>query len=123
MVEYYLQLTKYANALGYKVISSDCDSWHYQSKTICNNSRRAPENKVIYLSHECGHADLFESNKDKYFDLFPGFTQEGIGKKVAEIEQEVLAWDRGLSIMKRLHIPVNMKKFAKIKTMCLQEYL
>lgn len=119
----YQKLENFASTMGYRVVDSDCDSWHYQSGTICNNSRRAPENRVIYLAHECGHAKLFESSKTEYFDIFPGFSQSGKNQRVSEIEQEVLAWDRGLTIMRNLKILVNLKKFARIKTMCLQEYL
>jgi hypothetical protein len=121
--EHYKKLELFANNLGYKVIESDCDSWHYNSKIICNNSRRRPDNRIIYLAHECGHAQFFENKKHEYNDIFPGFCQNGINNKVSVLEQEVFAWDEGLKIIKKLNIPINIKKFAKIKMICLKDYL
>jgi len=123
MSDDYNKLKKFVENLGYKVIESDCDSWHYESRIICNNVRRNPQNRVIYLSHEAGHASIYDFNKEEYIDIFPGFAKDGIKKKVSEIEQEVLAWDEGLKIMRNLQIHVDLKRFAKIKTMCLQGYL
>lgn len=123
-IYWYNKLVKFAQSLGYKVVETDCDSWHYESKTICNNSRRSSYNRVIYLAHECGHAQLFYRRALIYPDIFPGFYSKEIYKnKVSEIEQEVLAWDEGLKIIKNLNIPINLKKFAKIKTQCLKDYL
>lgn len=122
-IDCYKKLESFANKLGYKVIESDCDSWHYDSKIICNNKRRTLENRIIYLSHECGHAQVFADRKNEYNDIFPGFYQNGINNKVSILEQEVLAWDEGLKILKKLGVSINLKKFAKIKMMCLKDYI
>jgi hypothetical protein len=120
---YYQKLESFAKNLGYSIVESDCDSWHYESKIICNNIRRKPEYRIIYLSHECGHAQVYEDKKHNYLEIFPGFCQAGIVNKISVLEQEVLAWDEGLKILKKLDIPINLKKFAKIKTICLKDYL
>lgn len=121
--EEYKKLEYFVLNLGYRVIDSDCDSWDYQSRIICNNARRKPENRIIYLSHECGHAQVFHEKAEEYLDIFPGFSCHGIKNKIAVLEQEVLAWDEGLKILRNLEIPINLKNFAKIKTRCLQDYL
>ena len=123
MFEHFEILKKYAEELGYKVVFTDCDSWHYGTKIICNNARRKIGNRIIYLSHEIGHAYLFECQRKDYFELFPMFLKVSKRNKIAEIEQEILAWNEGLKIMKNFHIPVNLKNFTKIKTECLRGYL
>jgi hypothetical protein len=122
-IEEYSKLKEFAKNLGYIVVDSDCDSWDYSSKTISNNSRRTLENRVIYLAHECGHAKLYLDRKNIYTSLFPGFLQKGINNKVSALEQEVLAWDEGLKIIKNLNIKININNFAKIKTKCLKDYI
>ena len=121
--EDFQKLKNFAENLGYRVIDSDCDSWHHGSRIISNNSNRTPENRIIYLAHECGHAQVYESHKLEYDEMFPGFKQGGKNYKVSELEQEVLAWNEGLSILRGLGISFNMNKFSKIKTMCLRGYL
>jgi hypothetical protein len=117
-------LASYAENLGYKIIETDCDSWDYHTKTICNNKRRTLENRVIYMIHEVGHAARYEKNKDTYFQIHPGLNSGcDIKKKVSEIEHEALAWNDGLEIARKLKIPVNQNKFAQIKTRCIQSYL
>lgn len=113
-------LEGYIKAMGYQVVHTDCDSWSAQQKIICNNKNRTLENRVIYLAHECGHALFYAENQYEYMDILPGLND---GNRISEIEQEVLAWERGLRILKRLSIPVNLKKLAQIKNKCLKEYI
>jgi hypothetical protein len=119
----YHKLVKHANKLGYEVVETDCDSWDFSSKIISNNKKRHWENRVIYLSHEVGHASLYSRTNAIYFDIFPGFSCQGIKKKVSQVEQEVLAWEDGLKILQRLKIPINLKQFARIKTQCLKSWI
>lgn len=119
----YKKLENFAIQIGYRVIKTDCDSWDCKSKIICNNSKRLIENRVIYLSHECGHAKVFNDRMNEYNIIFPGLYEKGIKNKISMIEQEVLAWDEGLKILNKLNISIDLKKFSKIKTMCLQDYL
>lgn len=121
--ENYNKLENYINALGYSVVNSDCDSWHAESKIICNNIRRTQENRIIYLAHECGHAILYKDKESEYLDIFPGLSKIGINNKISSIEQEVLAWNEGLNLLRKLKIPVNLKKFFTIKSICLRSYL
>lgn len=127
MIEYQIYfdlLVSYVKKMGYQIVETNCDSWDINTMTICNNKRRTIENRVIFLCHEIGHAVRYDKIKDNYFQIHPGFVSSSEKtQKVSEIEQEVLAWDEGLAIAKRLKIPVNQKKFAQIKTRCIQSYL
>jgi hypothetical protein len=118
------KLKSFVEDLGYTVVESDCDSWDFATKIICYNRRRTPENRVIYTLHEAGHANRFEKLKKTYFDIHPGFHSHSEEKqKVSEVEHEALAWNEGVEIAKQLNIPVNLKKYAQIKTRCIQSYL
>lgn len=119
----YAKLVDFINSINYKVVNSDCDSWDFNTKIICNNHRRKSKYRIIYLSHECGHALAYNDKKQEYWEYFPGFSKNGIQNKISTLEQEVLAWDKGYRILKQLQIPFNIKDFARIKTKCLKEYL
>lgn len=117
------KLKTFAKTLGYQVVETDCDSWDFNSKIICHNIRRTNENRIIYLAHECGHASLYNKHQEYYFSLFPGFDGSKRKKKTSELEQEVLAWSEGLTILSKLAIQIDIARFAKIKTLCLQDYI
>lgn len=119
----YHKLVKYAESLGYRVIESDCDSWHYGTKIICNNKRRKTEYRIIYLLHECGHARLVHDLGIEYMTLYSGLYDDTKNKKLSEFEQECNAWDRGFVIAKELNISFDLKVFSKIKMQCLKGYL
>ena len=123
-MKHYLRLVKYANDLGYKVVEAHCDSWDAHTKTICNNKRRTVENRIIYMIHEIGHAHYYEKNKDTYLEKHPGLnSSEKIKIKASEMEQEALAWYVGLEIARSIGVFVNERKYAQIKTKCMQSYL
>lgn len=120
----YKALVNFASKIGYKVVETDCDSWHYGSRIISNNKNRLSENRVIYLSHECGHAVLYEEKKENYDIIFSGlFGKNNIKYKVSELEQEVLAWDRALEILENLEINFDLTRYSKVKADCLKQYI
>lgn len=120
-----LLLEQESKYLGYKIVQSDCDSWDYESRIICVNSKRTTKNKVIHLLHELGHAILMANIElsGDYYDRFPGLkpNAESSVHKISEIEQEILAWEHGRLLAFRLGIPLD-KSFHQIKTKCLKTY-
>ena len=120
------QVSKEAEALGYKVVLADLDSWDPGGKIITINERRTPRNQTVHLLHEVGHACILAEAElaGDYYDRFPGLQPDADSHvhTMSEFEQEVLAWEKGRLIAYRLGIPID-KNFHRIKAKSLQTYV
>lgn len=118
------KLVAYANQFGYRVLDSDCDCWDFRTRTICNNSKRTPERRVVYLCHEIGHLALFHRYQNEYTTVFSGlFSKCKKSYRLSKIEEEVLAWDEGYRVASHLGIVVDLRTYSAVKKKELSTYL
>lgn len=128
------KLQRWAESKGYYVdIFGNCEDYiDSNTKEIHICSRQTLENQLYGLVHECGHL-LIHHNRESYKKNFPlNFQREIHGKKhtlrskrgkVDEIAEEIEAWRRGKSLMKRLGIWYDEKKFDKLAADCVFTYV
>ncbi len=118
----YDEIKNHIESFGYRIISGKKDYWDSTTKTICCNTKRKIERRIIYLLHELGHIYLFQkSNYDKKFaPLIEGRKNNRF--TVSEIEQEVLAWDEAEKLASRFGISID-ENFYKFKFENLKTYI
>lgn len=94
---------------------------------IAANAR--PLRQVAYLLHECGHYLVsLTAREDPRFSpgyvLGEGFTVErGFVHKLACVEEEFEAWNRGWRLACRLGLSIRREQFDEVRRDCLRSYL
>jgi len=121
------KLVDKATKIGYTVKMSNIDQCHFNNKIVYINRNRTDQNKVYVLAHELGHIEIrakYPPNNE-FIRRFPGSisAKNSKAKKLATLEEEVLAWDEGKKILYNLDIEVNDIIFNRLKTICLGTYL
>lgn len=104
----------------------------YDEKLIKISNFLSKEEQRFTILHECGHL-LLGQNKETYQKMFPiqnrmDSSSETSKKKklqyrIEVLKEEILAWDRGRELAKRLKIKINQKNWEKYKSSCLFTYI
>jgi hypothetical protein len=99
------------------------DSVDVISKIISINNKKSIEYQFYTVLHECGHIlvkenDSFEIKKNA--DINPEKTK---AHKVFRVIEEIEAWKRGLTLCKRMGIPVDKKKWDKFVVVAIMNYM
>lgn len=106
---------------------------------VCFEKRRvrvqaslSHESKLATLLHECGHVLVFLGRRRHRRREVAGASyaawlrmQRSSSKRahLCFLQEEMAAWDRGLRLAKRLHIPVNRRKAQLQRTRSLMTYV
>ena len=130
--EFYKIVENWAYNKGFKVEmkQNGHNTICFEAFYITINASQGAENRLFSLLHECGHILLCQDEK-RYKEAFPG-VWNGIQDKrrsrgrffrVSLVEEEMMAWNEGLKLAKRLGVNINEDKWNKHKTDCLYTYL
>lgn len=95
------------------------------TKTIVISNRALPLRQAIYLAHECGHHlvgpnEKFSHGYERSND--PQFNRT-FRHKMACLEEEIEAWNRGRKLLERLGTTVPSEKFDSVRLECLRSYV
>jgi len=122
------RLKQYCKRLGWSVVckhSVECSA-DFESRIIVINSQLKPEIRLYRLLHEIGH--ILISHRKNYKQKFgcyaasPKDLQKNINK-LCVVEEEFVAWDRGLQLARKQNISINEARFNKDKTQCLMSWV
>lgn len=118
-------LTIWAIKNGYHVemVKNGDDSICYISKIIEINSSQSLEKQVITLSHECGHALIFDNGSKFNFEEKRDYPEHTVAHKVYTVIEEIEAWRRGKELANRLHIPIDNDIWEKMMVKALKKYI
>lgn len=97
-------------------------------KTITIACRAAPEKQLYMLLHECGHHLIGFDEHDERFGMgYPYVEDSNINStfqhRLACLEEEMEAWNRGWRLSKRLHLKLERPAFDKVRLYCLRSYI
>jgi hypothetical protein len=109
---------------------------HIEPKYIKIQDYKDYEIKTYVFLHELGHHELAK-NWELYSTRFPSVAHAEYNADVYKIrkfrrrkdyhvtylEEEFMAWDKGLELAKNLGIRVNMEKFWELKNNCVKSYI
>lgn len=123
---------------GYELIlKNNVDDWVTLppwKKVVNVNKNVKIEELTCTLLHECGHIMIYDTRKRNrkkrvYGGTFTEWNKDrGRFKKrttnaiIAEIEEEIGAWDMGLELAKRLKIRINKTLYDKSRARALMTY-
>lgn len=97
-------------------------------RTITIAGRAAPEKQLYMLLHECGHHLIGFDEMDERFGMGYPFVEDPVVNttfhhRVACLEEEMEAWNRGWRLSKRLHLQLEREAFDKVRLDCLRSYI
>lgn len=97
-------------------------------KTIIINSSALPEKQLHYMLHECGHHLIGMKEHHERFGLgYPMANNPEINGKflhrMACLEEEFEAWNRGWKLARRLKLVIDKAEFDKTKADCIKTYI
>lgn len=97
-------------------------------RTIVIAANALPEKQVFYLLHECGHHLVFShpGNPNRFEMGYPQ-TDKSVTRtfqhRLACLEEEMEAWQRGRSLAKKLKLKFNEVNLEKLRIHCLTTYV
>lgn len=103
-------------------------SYNAVDKTIKIACRAAPEKQLYMLLHECGHHLVGFDEDDERFGMgYPYVEDPAVNNtfhhRIACLEEEMEAWNRGWRLSKRLHLQLERSAFDKVRLECLRSYI
>lgn len=124
------KLDIYIKANGWELFQSSnvIDLADSEKQTIFNKSVQDKEIQVYSCLHECGHMKLFDlPNYNKVFKMVSQSRQKKTYGtqvyRVGRIEEELKAWEEAEKIAESLCIPLNQKRFLRLKAVCISDYM
>lgn len=119
---------------GYEVLyeyrkpgEGNIDAAYHDEKVIRIDKSYKDETKTYILLHEVGH--VIQYNNEHVYDrqfgaIFNGlFSKSSLTRRMAVLNGEFDAWNKGLTFADQMKIPINQKKFETVKTKCLNTYV
>ena len=119
MVECYLEDKKKTTVVFDQDIPSGyCDDYNY----IVINTRQNLRYQLHTLLHEAGHV-LIRSGS-RFREDFPGLFKRKQSRdyKVDVLREEVLAWEKGLGLAKRMSLSIDETWWRRHSNQCLYDY-
>jgi hypothetical protein len=103
-------------------------SYNAVDKTIKIACRAAPEKQLYMLLHECGHHLIGFDEDDERFGMGYPYVQDPnvnatFHHRIACLEEEMEAWNRGWRLGKRLNLQLERPAFDKVRLDCLRSYV
>lgn len=124
-------LENYATLCGWRIkTSSDCiDQADSEKKLITIKTLPCKfEDMSYYALHELGHMHIFSD--PSYSKRYPGLCEARARKayglqtyRVERVQEELDAWDMGATIAELLQLPINEKKFQRMKARNVSTYM
>lgn len=102
--------------------------YNTEDKSITLACRAAPEKQLYMLLHECGHHLIGFVEKDERFGMGYPYIQDPkvnttFQHRLACLEEEIEAWNRGWRLSKRLRINLDRKYFDVVRLSCIRSYI
>jgi IrrE N-terminal-like domain len=95
------------------------------TRTITVSSRLSPDRQLHVLLHECGH--VLVGDNPRFAAGYPTIPEKGeklnFSNRLACLEEEIEAWNRGWNLARRLGLRVDPLGFEKTRTECLRTYV
>lgn len=122
---------EWARARGVKVffVKTQGATYHVGLKMVTICSMLPPVNQSIVLLHEIGH-HLIGHRGDEDDRFVAGYLQQNTPSanknfrhRLACIEEEIEAWNRGWKLAKRLDLRLERKEFDEFRVKCLKSYM
>lgn len=103
-------------------------TYHTSEKRITIVGRASPEKQVYMLLHECGHHLVGYTEEDERFGMgYPHLEDSAVNTtfhhKLACLEEEIEAWNRGWRLAKRLGLGLDRGDFDRVRLACLKSYV
>lgn len=126
----YYKLFNYINeCYNIKIKEKPCssDAWYPHLNLITINSNLKYRERFFTLMHESGHAIIDNDIRVKKSDIF--FNKnlpDKVTSKVSYIHslnEEILAWNYGKSLVNSLNLEYNEKKLEEYMTDCIMSYV
>jgi hypothetical protein len=99
------------------------DSICHISKQIEINNSMPNEIQFYRLLHECGHALIFENGGSIDYKSKDLDSPDNSDKRTYIVIEEIEAWKRGLTLAKRLKLPVDDKKWEAAMISAIKKYI
>lgn len=118
-------LEAWAQSKGYLVyIETDGDDTvDLENKIIMIKSTASIEAKIMTLSHECGHVLLHENDSFEIRKISTSGGKKTKLSKVFTVIEEIEAWKRGLTLCRRLGIPIERVKWERAVANAIDKYM
>lgn len=119
------KLVDYCFEQGYSVDFTDKEDEAFPDENFINiYKNQSAENRFFSLLHEISHLEIHrnleEWERDFAGQKYPKYTQI---YKISALEEEFVAWRRGLILSEKLNLYVNKKKYMKLKAKCLCSHI
>lgn len=97
-------------------------------KTITIACKAAPEKQLYMLLHECGHYLVgFDADDERFGMGYPFVDDPNVNgtfhHRLACLEEEIEAWNRGWRLSKRLRLKLDRSAFDVVRLDCLRSYV
>lgn len=121
---------QWCTARGVKVffVKKQSGTYHVGLKMVTISSTFSPVNQSIILLHELGHHLIGHDADDERFGQ--GYPRQSIPSahkefrhRLACIEEEFEAWNRGWKLAKRLNLRLEREEFDLMRVKCLKSYM
>lgn len=129
MIKEFKKITKWVESQGFTVRFSKCDEVNYTDREITLHHSQNKDKMIYSFLHECGH--IIVSNKKSYKKNFKILNKAHIdGRhtksnlfKYKQLREEILAWEKGFKLSKRLGIDINKEEYDKYASVCFNTYI
>ena len=100
------------------------NAFYNEQNCITINTRQNLRSQLHSLFHEAGHV-LIRSNSKKFNEKYPGFMKRKNSKsfKLSVLREEIVAWERGYKLAKRLGIDLDEKWWERHSEECIYDYV
>ena len=127
-------LTEWLESAGWRVkwytSGNYIDAASLPERLVTISKRQIPRHRFYSLLHECAHVELLagpptsrQGEPYGYLDLFYAEVDERtLRHRVAVVIDEIAAWERGLSLAKRLGLGVDLVKYRDFRNRNLKSY-
>lgn len=121
---------EWCNDRGVKVffVKKQSGMYHVGMKMVTISSTLAPVNQSIILLHELGHHLIGCDEDDERFGH--GYPRQNVPSahkefrhRLACVEEEFEAWNRGWKLAKRLGLHLQREEFDVMRLKCLKSYM
>jgi hypothetical protein len=126
-VERMSRLVEWCNKkkLGVRFEKRDNASYYSETREIVITTHASPVYQLYYMLHECGHF-LIGGNSERFAMGYPAIgthASRTFHHRIACLEEEFEAWNRGWSLAQRLKLGISREQFDDIRVKCLKTYV
>lgn len=114
---------------GFDLDSGKEDCIYFEDKLVNINFNKNQTHIIYSILHECGHLIVF--NRDSYDREFSNLIVSEDKRSVLRtnrykyelLKDEMLAWEAGLSLAKRLKIKIDYDDYSSYSSKCFMTYV